>query len=69
MKVPIQVTELAKKLVAHGDVQKILDINPEVSRYEIGRVFDGEDTTPEAIAAVNKFYTEKAELLSDYLPD
>lgn len=66
MKVPEHILILAKTYLSHGDIAKITD-SSECSRYEIQQVLAGEDSTPEAIAAVAKYYSEKEELLSDYI--
>jgi hypothetical protein len=66
MKVPEHILNMAKTYLSHGDIAKITDTS-DCSRYEVQQVIAGEDSTPEAIAAVAKYYTEKQELLSDYL--
>jgi hypothetical protein len=66
MKVPQHILIMAKTYLSHGDISKIIDSN-DCSRYEIQQVLSGEDSTPEAIAAVAKYYKEKEEILSDYI--
>lgn len=66
MKVPEHILNMAKTYLSHGDIQKIVD-SSDCSRYEIQQVIMGEDSSPEAIAAVAEYYTQKQELLSDYL--
>lgn len=67
MKVPQQIQEMAKKYLTHGDIATIVSINQGISRYEVQQVIIGEESTPEAIAAVAKYYKEKEEILSDYI--
>lgn len=69
MKVPTKIQQLARTYLTHGDIAKIVDINPDISRYDVQQVLSGEESTPEAIAAVAKYYKAKEEILSDYLTD
>jgi hypothetical protein len=67
MQVPEQIIEKVKTYRSHGDIANIVTNNPELSRYEVQQVLAGEDSSPEAIAAVAKYYQEKEDMLSDFL--
>ena len=69
MKVPLKLIETIRQLQSHGDIAEI-QARSGFSRYRISEVMEGEPSSdPDVIAAVAEFYSERKEILSDFITD
>jgi hypothetical protein len=69
MKVPPKLIETIRQLQSHGDIVEI-QARYGFSRYRISQVIDGDESSdPDVIAAVAEFYSERKDILSDFITD
>jgi predicted aldo/keto reductase-like oxidoreductase len=69
MKVPQKLVEIIRQLQSHGDIAEI-QARYGFSRYRISEVMEGDPSSdPDVIAAVAEFYTERKDILSDFITD
>jgi len=70
MKVPQKLVETIRQLQSHGDIAEI-QARYGFSRYRITQVVVDADPSsdPDVIAAVAEFYTERKDILSDFITD